>query len=133
MSGFGQAEIVPPTSEIHIQLFDNLVQAPATIAVGQFPDPLFKPFDGFDMNPDFGLTLHVEERKAEKLAQPRAADRTFLIVYFESKGSLKNNFAEFSPGFGPGSVDLSERNHRNNELFRGIREGRSAEDGLKQG
>ena len=50
-----------------------------------------------------------------------------------AKGSRKKNFADFSPGFGPDLVDLSERNHRNNELFRVLREGRSAEDGLEHG
>ena len=47
--GFGQAEVVPPSSEIHIQFFDNLVQALTTVTICQLPDPLFEPFDGFDM------------------------------------------------------------------------------------
>ena len=47
------------------------------------------------------------------------------------KGSRKNNFAELSLRFGPALVDLTERNHKNSGLFRGFRDGRSAEDGLK--
>ena len=85
VSGFGQAEVIPPASEIHIQFFDNLLQALATVTTCQFPDPLFEPFDGFGMNPYFRLTVHVEEGKPEKLAQPRTADCTFVFVYLESE------------------------------------------------
>ena len=85
VSGFGQAEIIPPSSEIRIQLFDNLGQAFPTVSVGQLPDSLLEPLDGFGVNPYFRLAVHVEKCKAEKLAQPWAADRTFLFVYLESE------------------------------------------------
>jgi hypothetical protein len=39
VSCFDQAEVVPPSSQVHIQLFDNLFQAFTTVAVGQLPDP----------------------------------------------------------------------------------------------
>ena len=54
-------------------------------------------------------------------------------VISEVKGSRKNNFAEFSLRFRLNLVDLTELSHRNSELFRGLRERRSAEDGLKMG
>ena len=34
VSGFDQAEVVPPSPKIHIQLFDNLVKALPAVAVG---------------------------------------------------------------------------------------------------
>jgi hypothetical protein len=41
---------------------------------------------------------------------------------FQTKGSRKNNFTEFSLRFRLDLGDLNERDHRNNELFRGLRE-----------
>ena len=78
-------EVVPPSSQVHVQLFDNLFQAFAAVAVGQLPNPLLEALEGFDVQPYFGLTAHVNEREPEKFAQPWAADRTFLLVYLESE------------------------------------------------
>jgi len=50
---FGQAVIVPPSSRVHIQIFDNLTQAFTAVALRQSPDSLLEPFYGFGMNPDF--------------------------------------------------------------------------------
>lgn len=61
------------------------MQAFVTVAVGQFPDSLFKPIDGFGVDPDFRLPVHVEEGKVEEFAQPRTTDRTFFLVYLESE------------------------------------------------
>ena len=46
VSCFDQAEVVPPSSQIHIQLFDNLFQAFTTVAVGQLSDPLLEALKG---------------------------------------------------------------------------------------
>lgn len=80
-----QAEVVPPSSEVHVQLFDNLVQAFAAVAIGQLPDPLLETFKGFGVQPYLGLTIHVEKGEPEEFAQPGSADCAFLLVYLESE------------------------------------------------
>ena len=57
---FSQAVIVPPSSEVHIQLFNDLGEAEPAVPVCKFPNPFFKALDCFPVYANFGLATHTD-------------------------------------------------------------------------
>jgi len=85
VSGFGEPIVTPPSVEIRIQFFNDLVQAFPPISVRQFPHTVLESLYGFHMYPDLRLSTHVDECEPEKLAEPWSADRAFLFINLESE------------------------------------------------
>ena len=80
---FSQAVIVPPSSEVHIQLFNDLGEAEPAVPVCKFPNPFFKALDCFPVYADFGLATHTDKCVSQKLVQPGTADFAFLLIDLE--------------------------------------------------